>query len=64
MMKRSDEVVSASEIASWRLSSLGEEPGNRDELRQGKLFHAITAAVEEFSQSVISTGRRRDLRLA
>ena len=42
-MKRNDDVVSASEIASWawcpeswRLDALGAEPGNRAALRAGR----------------------------
>ena len=62
-MKRSDDVVSASEIASWawcpeswRLESLGAEPANRAELTRGETHHAKKAAFEERSRSAISLG--------
>ena len=49
-MKRSDDVVSASEIASWawcpeswRLASLGHEPENRAAMKRGEKLHARTA---------------------
>ena len=48
-MRRDNDVVSASEIASWawcpeswRLESLGAEPENQAELARGKAFHART----------------------
>lgn len=62
-MKRSDDVVSASEIASWswcpeswRLESLGAEPSNRAELARGETHHASKAAFEERSRSAITLG--------
>ena len=62
-MMRNDDVVSASEIASWawcpeswRLQSLGHEPGNRAAMKRGEKFHARTVAFEERSRSAISLG--------
>ena len=62
-MKRDDDIVSASEIASWawcpeswRLSSLGHEPENRAALARGETHHARQAAFEERSRSAISLG--------
>ncbi len=62
-MKRSDDVVSASEIASWawcpeswRLQSLGAEPSNRAEMARGETHHASKAAFEERSRSAVSVG--------
>lgn len=62
-MKRSDDVVSASEIASWawcpeswRLKALGHEPGNQAALARGEAVHARTAAFEGRSRSVASLG--------
>jgi hypothetical protein len=62
-MKRSNDVVTASEIASWawcpeswRLESLGAEPSNRAELARGETHHAKKAAFEERSRSAISLG--------
>lgn len=62
-MKRSDDVVSASEIASWawcpeswRLESLGAEPWNRADLARGETYHVSQAAFEEHSRSAISLG--------
>lgn len=62
-MKRRDDVVSASEIASWawcpeswRLESLGAEPSNRVELARGETHHERQAAFEERSRSAISVG--------
>jgi len=62
-MKRTDDVVSASEIASWawcpeswRLNSLGQEPGNQAAMKRGEEFHARTAAFEVRSRSTISLG--------
>ena len=63
MKRRDDDVVSASEIASWawcpeswRLQSLGHEPENRAAMIRGEKFHARTAAFEERSRSAISLG--------
>ena len=63
MRRDADEVVSASEIASWawcpeswRLQSLGHEPENRAALTRGEEFHARTAAFEERSRSALSLG--------
>ncbi len=62
-MKRTDEVVSASEIASWawcpeswRLNSLGQEPENRAAMKRCEEFHARTAVFEVRSRSTISLG--------
>ena len=62
-MKRTEDVVSASEIASWawcpeswRLESLGAEPSNRAELARGEMHHARKAAFEGRSRSAISLG--------
>lgn len=62
-MKRSDDLVTASEIASWawcpeswRLDSLGAEPSNRVELARGETHHVRKAAFEERSRSAISLG--------
>jgi hypothetical protein len=58
-----DDVVSASEIASWawcpeswRLQSLGAEPENWAAMVRGEKFHARTVAFEERSRSAISLG--------
>ena len=62
-MKRSGDIVSASEIAawawcpeSWRLDSLGAEPSNRAEMARGETFHAQKADFEERSRSALSLG--------
>lgn len=62
-MKRNDDVVSASEIASWawcpeswRLESLGLEPENRAALARGERLHVRTAAFEERSRSAVTLG--------
>lgn len=62
-MNRSDDVVTASEIASWswcpeswRLDALGAEPSNRADLARGETHHAQKAAFEERSRSAISLG--------
>jgi hypothetical protein len=62
-MNRNDDVVSASEIASWawcpeswRLDSLGHEPENKAALRRGEEFHARTALFEEHSRWATSLG--------
>jgi hypothetical protein len=62
-MKRSDDVVSASEIASWawcpeswRLESLGAEPSNRADRDRGERFHSRTAAFESRSRSAMALG--------
>lgn len=62
-MKR-DDVVSASEIASWawcpeawRLHALGVEPENREALEAGERRHAETAAFEVQSGQAPSLGR-------
>lgn len=58
------DVVSASEIASWawcpeswRLETLGEEPGNKEELARGETFHECTATVEVSSRRAVALGR-------
>jgi hypothetical protein len=62
-MKRRDDLVTASEIASWawcpeswRLSALGAEPSNRADMARGETHHASKAAFEEDSRSFISVG--------
>jgi len=57
------EIITASEIASWawcpeswRLDSLGAEPGNRADMTRGETYHAQKAAFEERSRSAISLG--------
>ena len=62
-MNRNDDVVSASEIAawawcpeSWRLSSLGHEPGNWAVLKRGEKRHTLTALFERWSILVIKLG--------
>lgn len=62
-MRRANDVVSASEIASWqwcpeswRLDSLGAVPANRADMARGETFHAQKAAFEERSRSTISLG--------
>ncbi len=64
-MKRTDDVVSASEIASWawcpeswRLGSLGSEPGNRGALRRGERLHTRTARLERWSAFALRLGVR------
>jgi hypothetical protein len=63
MPNRTPDVVTASEIAawawcpeSWRLESLGLEPGNRAALRRGERFHARTAAFEGWSRWAVRAG--------
>ena len=63
MRDRDLELVSASEIASWawcpeswRLETLGAEPGNRASLNRGEEFHARTAALEKGSRTARSLG--------
>ena len=63
MRRNVDEIVSASEIASWawcpeswRLHSLGAEPGNRAALEKGETQHAGRLVFEERSRSAISLG--------
>jgi hypothetical protein len=62
-MKRRDDVVTASEIASWawcpeswRLDSLGADSANRAEMARGESHHATKEAFEERSRSAISVG--------
>lgn len=62
-MKRRDDFVSASEIASWawcpeswRLDSLGAETTNRADLARGERRHALLASFERWSHSVIRLG--------
>jgi len=64
MKSRSNDVVSASEIASWvwcpetwRLEALGQEPANEAERARGDTFHARTAAAEIASRRVAVLGR-------
>lgn len=63
MKPRDPDIVSASEIASWawcpeswRLSSLGHEPNNREAMAKGSRRHEGKAAFEELSRSTISVG--------
>jgi hypothetical protein len=63
MKRRDDDVVSASEIASWawcpeswRLDVIGHEPENRAALARGEAFHARTVAFEERSRTAVSLG--------
>lgn len=59
-----DDVVSASEIASWALcpeawrlgQGLGLRPGNEERLQEGELFHARTAAIERHSGTALRVG--------
>lgn len=62
-MKRRDDLVSASEIASWawcpeswRLSTLGWEPSNRDDMARGERRHSFLAFFESWSRSVVRLG--------
>jgi hypothetical protein len=62
-MKRTDDVVSASEIAqwawcpeAWRLEALGHEPGNQQAIKRGETFHALTALFERWSSVAIRAG--------
>lgn len=64
MNANSNDVVSASEIASWewcpeawRLEARGEEPENEEELARGDAFHAHTTATEIASRRVAVLGR-------
>jgi hypothetical protein len=58
-----NDVVSASEIASWawcpeswRLEALGEEPENKEERARGKAFHTRTATLEVSSRRLVALG--------
>lgn len=62
-MKRTDDVVTASEIAawvwcpeSWRLAALGHEPSNRASLELGEKHHRKKAAFEVLSRVLIRVG--------
>ncbi len=62
-MKHPDDLVTASEIASWawcpeswRLKSIGHEPENQDALRRGEAHHAEKAAFEGRSRSAVRLG--------
>lgn len=62
-MKRSDDMVSASEIAawawcpeSWRLKALGHEPGNGRALRRGERRHTFLARFERWSGAAVRLG--------
>lgn len=64
MKAKSNDVVSASEIASWawcseawRLQKLGEEPTNQEERARGDTFHARTSTTEVASRRVAVIGR-------
>lgn len=63
MSKKQSDVVSASEIAayafcpeSWRLETLGKEPGNTAELARGKAFHTRIARLEVWSRRAVKAG--------
>jgi hypothetical protein len=63
MSSKSDDVVSASEIASWawcpeswRLDALGNESTNREELARGDAFHARTSAFEVWTRRAVVLG--------
>ena len=58
-----NDIVSASEIASWawcpeswRLEALGEEPENQAALARGNAFHAHKSAFEVLSRRAVSVG--------
>ena len=62
-MNRTDDEVSASEIAawawcpeSWRLQALGAEPGNKAALKRGTRFHRMTTLFERWSAVAIRLG--------
>ena len=62
-MKLKEDMVSASEIASWawcpeswRLSALGAEPENRAAMKRGERRHARVALFERWSRKAISLG--------
>ena len=62
-MSRTDDVVTASEIASWawcpeswRLESLVAEPSNRAALARGGTHHARKATFEGLSRLAICLG--------
>lgn len=62
-MKQSEDIVSASELASWswcpeawRLEALGAEPENRADIERGARHHAEAANFEVISRSAISVG--------
>ncbi len=62
-MNRTNDVVSASEIASWawcpeswRLQALGAEPGNRAATKRGERLHWLTALFERWSTVAIRLG--------
>ena len=64
MNSKANDVVSASEIASWawcpeawRLEALGEEAQNEEERARGTAFHARTTAAETLSHRVARLGR-------
>ncbi len=64
MSRKAPDLVSASEIAawawcpeSWRLASLGHEPGNRASLKRGEVHHAEKAGFEGRSRSAVLLGR-------
>lgn len=62
-MNRRNDVVTASEIASWawcpeswRLQSLGAVPSNRAEMARGEKRHSLLAFIERWSRSAITLG--------
>lgn len=64
MKRHPDDVVSASEIASWawcpeswRLGQgLGLRPGNEERLEEGERIHARTAVIERHSGAALRVG--------
>lgn len=63
MRIRDPEIVSASEIASWawcpeswRLETLGHEPGNERDLRRGERRHSLLARFERWSALALRLG--------
>lgn len=64
MKPKQNDVVSASEIASWawcpeswRLDALGAEPENQEALARGRKFHARTSAIEVWSRRAVWLAR-------
>ena len=62
-MKRENDMVTASEIASWawcpeswRLSALGHEPENQEEMSRGEKRQGRTILVERLSALAVKLG--------
>jgi len=60
---KKNEIVSASEIASWawcpeswRLNAIGAAPANRADMERGERRHSLLAFFERWSRSAISLG--------